>query len=81
MQRLLVSLAVDQELSDQIIEELSEFINQMTMSTPVIPKMKCPNCGKQMQGDDASKHPHLVNLNAVEVFFTLLRLRMQKLSS
>jgi len=81
MQRLLVSLAVDQDLSDQIIEELSEFINQMTMSTPVIPKMKCPNCGKQMHGDDASKHPHLVNLNAVEVFFTLLRLRMQKLSS
>lgn len=81
MQKLLAALAAEADITTSIIEPLSKFIDEMTICSPVITKMACPKCGKSMHGDDQSKHPHLVNLNAVELFFTLLHQTMQTLSN
>jgi uncharacterized protein YuzB (UPF0349 family) len=76
--------AVDQELIDlsadggqtqRIVAEIRKFINDMTLAVFAIPKTCCPNpeCGKSITGDDIANHPALVQVNTVELFFTLLR--------
>lgn len=79
--KILESIALDSDLTAKIFEGLENFISQMTIATPCVPKVKCRKCGLPLSGEEGSPHPHLVNVNAVELFFTLLRHKIQKLSA
>lgn len=71
--KLLEDMASDSEMTYKVAEAIEKFINDMTIATVAVPKAQCPKCGKPVSGDETSKHPHLVNINPIEVFFTLLR--------
>lgn len=71
--RLLEDLSANPELTDAIIEGIEKFINNMTISTAVVPKVNCPKCHKPVTGDELSDHPHVVGVNPIELFFILLR--------
>lgn len=81
-------LAVDKELTNlsadggqtqRIVDEIKKFIDEMTVATYAVPKTHCsnPECGKLVTGDEYGKHPELVQMNTVELFFTLLRHKIQ----
>lgn len=82
-------MAVDKELTDlsadggqtqRIVGEIKKFIDAMTIAVYAVPKTHCtnPECGKLVTGDDTyAKHPALVQVNTVELFFTLARLQIQ----
>jgi hypothetical protein len=78
---ILESIALDVDMTDSVFVALEKFISDMTIATPCVPKVKCRNCGRPLSGEEVSNHPHLVNVNAVELFFTLLRHRIQRLSA
>lgn len=81
-------MAVDKELVDfsadggqtqRVVDEIRKFIDAMTIASYAVPKTKCsnPECGKSVTGDEQGKHPELVQMNTVELFFTLLRHKIQ----
>jgi hypothetical protein len=80
MDRVLESLAKRPDLTDKISNALRKFISDMTLSTPTVPKTICSQCGKPVSGDETSTHPHLVNVNSLELFFTLLHQRILRRS-
>lgn len=71
--KLLEDLSGDTEMTTIVVEAIEKFIADMTIATVGVPKVICPNCNKPVSGDETSKHPHLVNINPIELFFTLLR--------
>lgn len=78
LDKLLESFADDGELTAKIANGIEKFINEMTLATCAIPKSACPSCGQPLTGDSLSKHPHLVSINPIEVFFTLIHHRIQQ---
>lgn len=54
-------------------KEIYKYINDATISFIAIPKYKCPMCqGEQEQDVHNVEHPHLLALDAMSAFFTLL---------
>jgi len=78
LDKLLESFADDGDLTTKIADGIEKFINEMTIATVAVPKSGCPKCGKPLTGDTLSKHPHLVSINPIEVFFTLIHHRIQR---
>lgn len=78
LDKLLESFADDGDLTTKIADGIEKFINDMTIATVAVPKSSCPNCNKPLTGDSLSKHPHLVSINPIEVFFTLIHHRIQR---
>ena len=73
MDKELTDLSADGGQTERIVGQIKKFIDDMTVSTFVVPKTKCGGCGKPVTGDELSKHPHVVPVNTIELFFTLLR--------
>lgn len=78
LDRLLESFADDGDLTAKIADGIEKFINQMTLATVAVPKSTCPSCGVPLTGDNLSKHPHLVSINPIEVFFTLIHHKVKQ---
>lgn len=78
LDRLLESFADDGDLTAKIADGIEKFINAMTLATVAVPKSKCPSCGVPLTGDALSKHPHLVSINPIEVFFTLIHHKVKQ---
>lgn len=78
LDKLLESFADDGDLTAAIANGIEKFINDMTIATVAVPKSTCPSCQKPLTGDSLSKHPHLVSINPIEVFFTLIHHRIQR---
>jgi hypothetical protein len=78
LDRLLESFADDGELTAKIADGIEKFINLMTLATVAVPKSSCPSCGVPLTGDSLSKHPHLVSINPIEVFFTLIHHKIKQ---
>jgi len=78
LDRLLESFADDGELTAKIADGIEKFINAMTLATVAVPKSHCPSCGLPLTGDSLSKHPHLVSINPIEVFFTLIHHKIKQ---
>lgn len=75
--KILEDLSGDLKMVEKIGSGIEKFMNDMTLSTVAVPKTICPNCKKPLTGDQNSQHPHLVSINPIELFFTLLRHRIQ----
>lgn len=71
-EELLAMLSSNEELTDSFYEEIGKFIDDSTLALIAIPKYDCPACGGEQHGDVHDKrHPHLLPLDVVRVFFTL----------
>lgn len=77
MDQQLEDLSGDAEISNLVAEAIEKFIGKMTIATAAVPKVRCPKCKKPVSGDDQSTHPHLVSVNPIELFFILLRRKIQ----
>lgn len=72
-EELLGMLSSNEELSEKFFEKVGNFIDESTVSLIAIPKYDCPACGGEQHGDvHDTRHPHLLPIDVVSVFFTLL---------
>lgn len=78
LDQLLISFAKNAEYTAKIADGIETFINAITLATVAVPKTSCPKCGLPLSGDNLSKHPHLVSINPVEVFFTLVHHKIKQ---
>lgn len=68
-------ISADEELTDKIFTELGIYIDDSVISLMAVPKYKCPKC----QGEEEvslENFPHLLPIDAIRSFFTLLDQRM-----
>lgn len=79
IESLLGSLSSQEEISQSFFEKVGQFIDNATIALIALPKYPCPACGGDQEGDvHVNRHPHLLPIDAVRVFFTLLDQRIYK---
>jgi hypothetical protein len=79
IEALLGTLSSDEKISKVFFESVGKYIDNSTLSVIAIPKYDCPKCGGEQTGDiHANQHPHLLPLDVVRIFFTLLDQRIFK---
>lgn len=81
----LAALTADKDIYNAIHREVQLYIEENTMALIAIPNFSCPKCGHDYSTDENSKHPELVPINPLKLFFDLqdrrLHLRKQNLTS
>lgn len=76
VKQLLSSLSGENKIRDSFFEKIGKFINDITFSIIGIPRYNCPNCGKPQGDEESEKHPYVIPIDTVNVFFTLQRRRL-----
>ena len=74
--KTLKTLSSNIDDTNNIINKINNFITNSSLTTIAIPDFVCPVCGASQ--DDKAAFEHLVPLNMVNYFFTLLKLRFMK---
>lgn len=76
---VLNTISSDEKLADVFFDEVGKYIDDSTISLIGIPKYDCPRCGQVQHGDmyDA-RHPHILPIDVISSFFTLLDQRLYK---
>lgn len=62
---------------------VQKFVSECTIAVVALPKQPCPKCQKEHEATtpEELRHPHLLPLDVVNVFFTLLGHRLTKIFS
>lgn len=61
---------------------ISKYIDAVTISIVAVPRFKCPKCGKHNnEGQTFERHPFLVPLDPVKLFFTLRDRRLSHINT
>lgn len=68
--RVLDKLSNIEGMLDNIVEEVGAFIENQTKALVAIPRFNCPACGGE-QTDEIEKHPYLIPIDTINLFFTL----------
>ena len=74
---VIATLNGDDEIRKNFFNGIGTYINATTISMVAIPKYDCPACGAP-QPEELIKHPHLIPLDVMQVFFTLIVRRITK---
>lgn len=75
-------LSSDDEALTAIVAGVREHIESATISVVGVPKTPCPSCQKDVQlTEEEKKHPKIIPVDALNLFFTLLSLKLQKRQS
>lgn len=79
--RTLEALSAIPENGRAFREGISKYIDQVTISVIAVPRFKCPKCGKHNnEGQTFERHPFLVPLDPVKLFFTLRDRRLSHIN-
>lgn len=64
-------------ISDEIIDAIGEYIEEQAAAIVAIPRVPCPHCGGE-NNHQVEKHPFLVPIDVVNLFFTMGELKTQR---
>lgn len=67
---IITMIASSNEMSTAVYKAVRKFIDDSTLSMIALPKYKCPMCQGE-PSEEYLKHPKLIPLDVVQVFFTL----------
>ena len=71
----LSDLATDDDIMKALMKGVREFIDRTAVTVVCTPKHRCPNCEGPMT-EEEKKHPHLIPVDALQLFFILLQHRL-----
>lgn len=77
IEALMGTFSSEDSVSTPIFEEVGKYIDRSTISLIGLPKYNCPECGGKV-GDHDETHRHILPLDMVTIFFTLLDQRIYK---
>lgn len=75
IEELLSTLSADEKIYEKFFTAVRDYIDDATISMIAIPSYSCPACGKPMSPEE-SKHPYLIPLEVIRLFFTLTGLKL-----
>lgn len=68
------------DIRKNYLEDIQKYIDDSTISVIAVPSYTCPACGKD-QKLDLPRFPHLLPIDAISCFFTLLVPRLAKIQN
>ncbi len=77
VEEILSNINESGEFSTAVHNRIREYINDTTLACIALPKWKCPKCQGE-PSEEYLRHPDLVPLDIVDVFFTLLDQKIRK---
>lgn len=77
--QVLEALSSDDEIRPELLNKVFEFKSKTTIALIGIPEYKCPNCGTVQKGDVNSNLTNVIPLDTMNLFFTLITLRIAKI--
>lgn len=78
IEQIVDTLSSDDAIRTKYFTEVIRFIDDATMSLIAIPSFECPSCN-QTQKAPHERFPHLLPIDVMSSFFTLLVQRLQKI--
>lgn len=89
LNKLIELLCTDSNIVSGFMDAVSAYIEEATVSIIAIPRTRCPNCQKPDDKDKEDvalmeqqhKHPYLVPIDAVNLFFTLKGYRIARVGT
>lgn len=66
------------ELTRDLLQEITDYIEDNIISVIALPAFACPACKKPLINPD-SKHPHLIPLEVSQLFFTLMDRKLSRI--
>lgn len=82
LRKTLELLSSDENFAVETIQEISKFIDKVTLAMIGIPTYNCPNCGQEQKAEDVSPNfTDIIPLDVSNVFFTLITIRLMKIKS
>lgn len=72
------ALSTEDEIRKKYFNEVIKFIDDSTMAIVAVPTFECPKC-KQQQPVSQDRFPHLLPIDVISSFFTLLVQKLQKI--
>ena len=83
--KLLDALSADNAASTQLVEEITKYIDSVTVSLIAVPSFPCPSCKQPISTPDhllpSENFQHLIIVDAIKLFFTLRDLRISKIQA
>lgn len=77
IEETLTMLSSDVDLYQKFFEGVKNYIDDCTVSMIALPSYNCPSCHKPMTPPE-SKHPFLIPLDVISLFFTLTHRRLDR---
>lgn len=77
--QILETLSSDDDIRTDILNKVFEFKSNTTLAIIGIPEYKCPNCGTVQKEEINSKLTNVIPLDVMNLFFTLITLRIAKI--
>jgi hypothetical protein len=78
VENILGHLSADDNFRNGVMEKIKEYISTTVVSLVGIPTYDCPACGKE-QKSPLPKHTSVIPLDVIQVFFTLLMQKNQRM--
>lgn len=82
LRRTLATLSATDSISEEIIKEITSYVEDSTISIMAIPAYDCPVCGKPQETATAQHFPRMsayIPLDILQVFFGLLARRVSRI--
>lgn len=75
---ILGTLSAKGDIVEKVFSEIQMFIEDCTVAVIAVPNFSCPKCGQDYSTDENSKHPELVPINPLKLFFELKDRRLMR---
>lgn len=79
LEETLADLTSDDAIYDNFTKGVKAYMDRNYICAHGLPKMPCPSCGES-PSEELSRHPHVFPIDLVEVFFTLVAQRLQRMA-
>lgn len=80
LEETLADLTGDDVVYDNFTKGVKNYMDRNYICAHGLPKAPCPSCG-DTPSEELSRHPHVFPIDLVEVFFTLVAQRLQRMVS
>lgn len=75
---ILGALSAQGDIVEKVFSEIQMFIEDCTVAIIAVPNFSCPKCGQDYGTDENSRHPELVPVNPLKLFFELKDRRLMR---
>ena len=80
IETVIETLSSDDEIRNEFMTTVVDYINKSTISIIGIPVFDCPNCGKSQESHlELPAHTNIIPLDVMQVFFGLMSQRLTRL--
>ena len=81
IEQILDTLTSDDVIRKKFFEDVKKYIDESTIALVAVPSYTCPKCNNAQELGDDPKFKHLLPIDAISTFFTLVVPRLQKIRS